>query len=192
MTTTYFDNKNLTPNNDFAVIEIIDNADLVKSGSVFIAESAFSNEKLAHGKILAVGTNAKQMYGLEPGQYCLFDRLSTFYHTAPVCVVRYDNVILMTNESRTEYRPVKGSIFVRELEDNSNLMSSSSKFVYSQGIENIRIGKITDMYLDEKEQEEFPFKIGDTVMLVKKGDAVNLGGKNLFIYKPSDIIVRLD
>jgi len=187
MTTTFFD-EHCTPNHDYVVIRIIDNAQLLKAGNIILAETAFENEKLAFGKIEAVGKNAVKEYLLEPGQYCLFDRLATFYHTAPVCVVKYNNVIVLTNENRSEYTPVGGTLFVEE--DKTAYEEKKGVFVTATGEDQMHVGRITQMNLHE--DEDFPFVIGDKVMLTKGADHVKLGTRTVFVYKPESVIVKLN
>ena len=187
MTTIHFDEK-CVPNYDYVVIRIIDNAQLLKAGNIILSDDAFSNEKLAFGKIEAVGKNAAKEYKLEVGQYCLFDRLATFYHTAPVCIVKYNNVIVLTNETRTEYYPVGGTLFVDETKDEYE--EKKGVFVCTTAEDQIHFGKITQMNL--KDEDDFPFAIGDKVMLTKGADNVKLGNRKLFIYKPESVLVKIN
>ena len=187
MTTIFFDEKCI-PNNDYVVIRIVDNAQLLKAGNILLAESAFENEKLAFGKIEAVGKNAAKEYKLEPGQYCLFDRLATFYHTAPVCVVKYNNVIVLTNETRSEYWPVGGTLFVEEQKDS--VVEKKGVFVANTEENQFHVGVITQMNLHE--DDDFPFAVGDKVMLMKGADHVKLGTRTVFVYKPESILVKLN
>lgn len=187
MTTIFFDEKCI-PNNDYVVIRIIDNAKLLKAGNIILAETAFENEKLAFGRIEAVGKNAAKEYLLEPGQYCLFDRLATFYHTAPVCVVKYNNVIVLTNEDRTHYSPVGGTIFIEE--NIETVKEKKGVFVANTEENQFHTGTITQMNL--RECDDFPFNIGDKVMLTKGADHVKLGTKTVFVYKPESVLVRLN
>lgn len=187
MTTIFFDEKCI-PNNDYVVIRIIDNAELLKAGNIILSETAFQNEKLAFGQIEAVGKNAAKEYLLEPGQYCLFDRLATFYHTAPVCVVKYNNVIVLTNKDRSEYSPVGGTMFVEENKETAE--EKKGVFVVASAEDQLHIGTITQMNL--REEDDFPFAVGDKVMLTKGADHVKLGTRTVFVYKPESVIVKLN
>lgn len=187
MTTIYF-NEKCIPNNDYVVIRIIDNAELLKSGNIILAESSFENEKLAFGVIEAVGKNAAKEYKLQSGQYCLFDRLATFYHTAPICVVKYNNVIVLTNKDRTEYYPVGGTIFVEEKKET--VEEKKGVFIVASSEDQLHIGVITQMNLHE--DDDFPFAVGDKVMLTKGADHVKLGTRTVFVYKPESVIVKLN
>lgn len=188
MTNIYFDEK-CVPNNDYVVIRIIDNANEVKVGGIVLAESSFSNEKLAFGKIEAVGKTAHEKYGLEEDQYCLFDRLATFYHTEPICIVKYENVIVLTNADRSDYFPVKGTLFVDETKDEA-YENKKGVFVVETAEDAMHLGKITAMWLSE--DDAFPFAIGDKVMLVKGADHVQLNGRSIFVYKPESVIVKIE
>lgn len=187
MITTYF-NEECIPNNDYVVIRIVDNAQLLKAGNIILAESSFENEKLAFGKIEAVGKNAAKEYLLKPGQYCLFDRLATFYHTEPICVVKYNNVIVLTNETRSEYTPVGGTLFVEEIK--SAYDNKKGVFVSTADENQLHVGIITQMNLHQ--DSDFPFVVGDKVMLTKGADHVKLGTKMIFVYKPESVIVKLN
>ena len=187
MTTIFFDEKCI-PNNDYVVIRIIDNAELLKAGNIILSETAFQNEKLAFGQIEAVGKNAAKEYLLKPGQYCLFDRLATFYHTAPVCVVEYNNVIVLTNKDRSEYSPVGGTMFVEENKETAE--EKKGVFVVASAEDQLHVGTITQMNL--REEDDFPFAVGDKVMLTKGADHVKLGTRTVFVYKPESVIVRFN
>lgn len=188
MTTIFFDEKCI-PNNDYVVIRIIDNAELLKAGNIILAETAFENEKLAFGKIEAVGKNAAAEYKLEPGQYCLFDRLATFYHTAPICVVKYNNVIVLTDKDRSRYWPVGGTLFVEENIDT--VEKKKGVFITNTEETQFHTGTIVDMNLRDG-VDDFPFSIGDKVMLTKGADHVKLGAKTVFVYKPESVLVKIN
>lgn len=187
MTTIHFDEK-CVPNHDYVVVRIIDNAEQLKFGGLILSDNAFANEKLAFGKIEAVGKNAAKEYGLEAGQYCLFDRLSTFYHTAPVCIVHYNNIIVLTNSDKSEYFPVKGTMFVDETKEN--VKEKNGILLRGGADESMHTGKIVQLNLHE--EQDFPFKLGDTIMLVKGGDFVKINGKTIYIYKPDSVIVKIN
>lgn len=186
MVTIHFDEK-CVPNHDYVVIRVVDNAQLLKAKNIILSENAFSNEKLAFGKIEAVGKNAAREYKLEPGQYCLFDRLATFYHTEPVCVVKYNNVIVLTNENRSDYFPVGSTLFVDETKEAYE--NKKGVFVANTEESEIHSGVISKMNL--LETQDFPFSIGDKVMLTKGADHVTIDGKQFFIYKPESVIVKI-
>lgn len=186
--TTIFFNEKCIPNNDYVVVRIIDNAQLLKAGNIILAETAFENEKLAFGRIEAVGKNAAKEYKLESGQYCLFDRLATFYHTAPICVVKYNNIIVLTNENRSEYWPVGGTMFVEE--SHKAVEEKKGVFVANTEDNQLHVGIITQMNLHE--DDDFPFTIGDKVMLTKGADHVKFGTRTVFVYKPESVIVKLN
>ena len=186
MNTIYFDEK-CVPNNDYVVIRIIDNAQHLKSGKILLAESSYENEKLAFGIIEAVGKNAEKEYKLKVGQYCLFDRLSTFYHTAPICIVKYNNVIVLTNSDRSEYYPVGGTIFVEEIRNKYE--QKKGVFISNVSDEQLHVGIITKMNLNDN--DDFPFSIDDKVMLTKGADNVKIGTKTIFVYKPESVIVKI-
>lgn len=111
MNTIEFDKK-VKCNLEYVAVRIIDNLDDLKVGNIYLPSTASANDRLAFAKIIDVGAKAAEEYGLEIGQYVMFDRLSTFCHTAPVAITRYNNIICLTNEARTEFKPLRGMLFV--------------------------------------------------------------------------------
>ena len=92
MTTIKFDKKCVC-GPEFVCIRIIDNCENLEVDGIVLAKKVQENGRLAFGKIENIGETAAKEYGLAEGDYVMFDRLSTFAHTAPVCLVRYNNII---------------------------------------------------------------------------------------------------
>lgn len=183
MTTIKFDKK-LKCGNDFVAVEVIDVLDELKIGSVYLPESFGSNSRLAHCKVTDVGVRAKDKLGIEVGDYVMIDRLSTFAWTAPSAVLKYDSVIMKTNETKSEFFPLKDSAFVEpdKKEDATNVNG-----VYVVNYEK-RLNLGTVVKTNFEKTDEYPFVPGNRVMLVKGGDSVNVGGTDIYIYKKDMII----
>lgn len=150
----------------------------------YLSEDAFDNNKLGFYVVENVGTTAQEEYGLKEGDYVMADRLASFYHTSPVCVMKYNNVILKTNKDRTEYHPVKGRIFV---EEDKKEVHDEGGFYIQNDPSNLRLGTVTDMNLTNEDELNYPFTIGSHVMLVRGGDYVEIGGRKIFVFSPDQI-----
>jgi hypothetical protein len=70
-----------------------------------------------------IGSKASEETNLVVGDYVLADRLSSFAHTEPVCLMKYNNVICKTNKDRSAYIPLRNQVFVQhdKKEDVSNV-----------------------------------------------------------------------
>lgn len=154
----------------------------------FISEEAAENNKLGFYKVQNVGEEARKNYGLKEDDYVMADRLASFYHTSPVCLMKYTNVIVKTNENRTEYKPLKNMIFV---EEEKKEIKNSNGFYLQNDPNELRLGTIIDMNVDEKDFPNLPFKVGDKVMLVRGGDLVQFGQRMFFVFKPDQIICKV-
>ena len=97
---------------EFVALRILDNCDQLKSGNIWLPDTAGANNRLAFCRIENCGAKASEEYGIKAGDYVMIDRLSTFAHTAPVCLVKYNNVICLTDEKNQEYRPLRNMLFV--------------------------------------------------------------------------------
>ena len=123
----YFD-KDCEPANDIVVLKILDNDTLSSKNSRFvIGDESLRNLRVGFAKIIKIGSEAKVKTGLDVGSWVFFDKLSTFYHTEPIALIRYNGLIMESNEDKTAYRALGGRCIVQEVkkEDESN------KFVLS-------------------------------------------------------------
>ena len=97
---------------EFVAVRIIENSDELKVGNIWMPQMCHENARTAFCKVENVGSKAAEEYGIAEGDYVIIDRLSTFAHTAPVAAVKYNNVICKTNETNTEYFPLKNMALV--------------------------------------------------------------------------------
>ena len=187
MTTIQFDKK-LKCGNDFVAVEVIDVLNEVKVGNLYLPDSFGSNSRLAHCRVTDVGMKAKEKLGIEVGDYVMIDRLSTFAWTAPSAVLKYDSVIMKTNESKSEYFPLKDCAFIEpdQKEDSTNV---NGVFVVNYD-KRLNLGTIVKKNFDKN--DEYPFDIGSRVMLVKGGDMVDLGDNKIYIYKKDMVICTVE
>jgi len=126
--------------NDFIAVEIIDNAEELKYGNIFLPSSTGSNARLAFCQIKDIGQNAAEKTGCKTGDYVMIDRLSTFSHTAPIATLKYDSLICLANENGNEYFPLKDMMFV-EPEDKDDITNVNG--IYVQDFEGkLRLGKV--------------------------------------------------
>lgn len=187
MTTIKFDKK-LKCGNDFVAITVIETFNELKIGNIYLADSIAANQRLAFCKVDDVGVNAKKILGIEVGDYVMIDRLATFAWTAPNAVLKYDSVICKTNDTMTDFYPLKDVAFI-EPDIKSDTTDINGVLVTNYD-KRLNTGTISKMGFDTS--NEYPFKVGDKVMLVKGGDEVSLGKTKIFIYKKDMIVCTIE
>ena len=187
MTTIKFDKK-LKCGADFVAVEVIDVLNEVKVGNLYLPDSFGANSRLAHCKVTDVGTSAKDKLGIEVGDYVMVDRLSTFAWTAPSAVLKYDSVIMKTNEDKSDYFPLKDCAFI-EPDQKEDATDVNGVLVVNYG-KRLNLGTIVKKSFDTT--EEYPFDVGSKVMLVKGGDAVDVDSKRVYIYKKDMIVCTVE
>lgn len=173
---------------EFVALRIIENCNDLKVGSIWLPDMTDINGRLAFCRIEDVGEKSAEEYGIQAGDYVMIDRLSTFAHTAPVCVCKYNNVICFTNETNTEFKPLKNMIFVEP--DNKTEISNIGGIYVSNYEDKLNTGIITDMNCEQ--ELKLPFNIGDRVILTKGADMVSIGSKTLYIYKPDMLVCKIE
>lgn len=109
MDTIEFDKK-VVCGPEFVALRIIQNNDEMKSGNIWLPSLVGQNQRLAFCCIENIGSKAAVEYGLAVGDYVMIDRLSTFAHTAPVCLCRYNNIICRANCDATKMYPLRNML----------------------------------------------------------------------------------
>ena len=194
----HFD-RDCDPANDIVVLRVIDIDTLSsskKSGFV-IGDDSLRNLRLGFYQIVKIGSEAKEMTGLDVGAYVFADKLAAFYHTEPIALMRYNALIMETNAEKTKYRALGGRCIVQEVDSESG----SSGFVIPTSDE-LKIGvikSITPPYT--MTESAVPFKVGDKILLTKeecdtlhgfKGDSRLDPTKPILIYKTDAIIAKVN
>ena len=187
MTTIQFDKK-LECGPEFVAVRIIENGEDLKVGNIWLLQNAEANGRLARAVVEDAGSKAKSEYGIQPGDYVMIDRLSTFAHTAPVAALKYDSVICKTNEAGTEFFPLKNMLFVQP-DQHENEAKVDNIFVLGGYDGKLNTGTILKMNCDE--DLHLPFKVGDKVMLTKGADVVQFNQHKLHIYKHDMIVATI-
>lgn len=187
MTTIEFDKK-VVCGPEFVAVRILENCDELQIGSIWLPQSTESNARLAHCKIEALGQKAAEEYGIAVGDYVMIDRLSTFAHTAPVALLKYNNVICKTNADKSDFWPLRNMMFV-EPEKKDNVTDVGGVFITNYA-EKLNIGKIWKMNCDA--ELNLPFKENDKVLVTKGADIIQLGNIVLHIFKHDMIICRIE
>lgn len=182
--------KQVVCNDDFVQLRVIDNLENMDVGGIVLPHTTYSNERLAFGQLLNVGKTAKEKYGISEGEFCLFDRLSTFAWTQPNACTKYDNIICIANESRTEFHPVKNMVFVKP-DDAPQVESVGGVYVPPTFTDRLHLGTITDINIDTAKVTDDIFHVGDRVMLVKGGDVISTGTKDLYIFKYDQLVCKI-
>ena len=193
----YFD-KECEPASDIVILDIIDNDTLSsKSTGFVVGDDVLRNLRVGFYKIVKLGKKAKEDTGLSEGAYVFADRLASFYHTYPRCAMRYNGLIMESNEDKTSYRALGGRCIVQEVKKENE----SNKFVLSTD-EEMKIGvikSITPPY--EGIDNASNFKVGDKVLLTREESDVLHGFKGdssldpsvpIHIYKTDAIICKLN
>lgn len=160
----------------------------MKIGNIYLPDSYGENARLAHCLVDDVGCNAKAKLGIEVGDYVMIDRLATFAWTAPSAVLKYDSVICKTNKDKTDYFPIKDTMFVEP--DQHDNMTEIDGLVVMNYDKRLNLGTITKMGFDKS--DEYPFSVGDKVMMVKGGDMLDAGDVKIHIFKKDMIICTVN
>lgn len=187
MTITEFDKK-LQCGNDFVAVRIIENCETLKIGNIWLPDRSKANGRLAFCKIEDIGINAKDKTGCKIGDYVMIDRLATFSHTFPVACLKYDSVICIANESNSEFFPLKDMLFVEP--DDKNEISKVGNVYLLNPEDKLNLGKITK--INFASSDDYPFNVGDHVMLTRGADEVQFGETKVYIYKKDMIICKID
>ena len=187
MTTTQFDEK-VECGNDFVAVRIIENCDDLKVGNIYLPQKAEANARLAHCRVESIGKLAADKTGCKIGDYVMIDRLSTYGHTSPVACLKYDSVICLTDEKKTDFWPLKDCLFV-EPDDKDNMTKVGNIYVTGYA-DRLRLGTIKKLNFEKS--NEYPFEVGQHVMITKGSDVVQFGEVTLRIYKKDMIICSVD
>lgn len=171
---------------EFVALRMLDKCDNIEFGGIYLPQTTATNMRLGFYIIEDIGSKASEETGLSVGDYVLADRLSSFAHTEPVCLMKYNNIICKTNKDRNAYSPLRNQVFVKhdKKEDVSNVGG-----VYVQNYTaKLNTGTIVSINVDDT--ANLPFQAGDKVMLVKGGDQIDLGDATFTIYKPDMLICK--
>lgn len=181
MQTIKFDKK-LKCGPDYVAVRILDNAEDIKVGNIYLSKDIAVNSRMALAKVEDSGTEAQKVRGIMPGDYVLIDRLSTYGHTFPVAALRYDNVLAKTDENRTAFRPLLGMLVVEEEKTESKVGQ-----LYVPGYsDKLKTGKVVEANLTP--ECKIDVKPGDKIILSKKSDLIELEKKTLRCYKEEDLV----
>lgn len=170
---------------EYVCVRILDNAEELKIGNIVLSDSSRNNSRLAYCIIENVGWKAAEEYGLAAGDYVLIDRLSTFAHTSPVAILKYNSVIVKTNKEQSEFWPLRNMIFVIP-DPKPSISKVNNIYLPSSYDEKLRMGRIVKLNLDEDLKS--PFKIGDHVFLSTHADTVEVPGVTFLIYKHEHLL----
>lgn len=186
MTNIKFEKK-LTCGPDFVAVTILENGEEQRYGNIVLPDSYQANGRLAFVKVEDVGSNAKEKLGIDAGQYVMIDRLATFAHTAPTAALKYDSVICIANEDKSDFFPLKDTMFVEK--DEKDDVSNVGGIYVQNYADKLNTGKIVKIGFDAT--DEYPFNVGDRVMMVKGGDMLQLSDKVVHIFKKDMIVCTI-
>ena len=195
----HFD-RDCEPANDIVVLRIIDSDTLSSKNSGFvIGDESLRNLRVGFARIEKIGSLAKEKTGLDVGSWVFYDKLATFYHTEPIALLRYNALIMESNEGKTKYRALGGRCIVQEVDKDNN--EDNGGFIIPTSDE-MKIGvikSITPPY--EGEDNASNFKVGDKVLMTKdecdelhgfKGDGELDPTKPILIYKTDAILAKVN
>lgn len=193
----HFD-RDCEPANDIVVLRVIDNDTLSSKNSGFvIGDESLRNLRVGFARIEKIGSLAKEKTGLDVGSWVFYDKLATFYHTEPIALLRYNALIMESNEEKSKYRALGGRCIVQEVIEEKE----SGGFIIPTSDE-MKIGvikSITPPY--EGEDNTSNFKVGDKILLTKeecdilhgfKGDSSLDPSKPILIYKTDAILAKVN
>lgn len=183
MTTTDF-NKRVQCGNDYVAVRIIENCDELKIGSIYLPQTTEQNTRLAFCKVESIGSEAAEKTGCKEGDFVMIDRLATYGHTSPVACLKYDSVICLTNEGKTDFFPLKDMLFI-EPDEKDDVSNVNGIFVMNYA-EKLNLGTITKSAVEKS--DAYPFEVGQKVMMTKGADIVTFGEVKVYIYKKDMII----
>lgn len=187
MNTIQFDKK-LTCGSDFVAVTVIDTTEELKIGNIWLPQDAEANSRLAFCQVTDVGTAAKEKLGIEVGDYVMIDRLATFAWTAPSAALKYDSVICKTNSTKTDFWPLKDSMFVAP--DKKNDVTDVNGIAVLNYEHRLNTGVIVKTAFDKS--VDYPFEPGQRVMLVKGGDHIQIGEASFHIFKKDMIVCVIE
>lgn len=164
-------NKKMKCGADFVAVTVLDTQEDLKIGNVYLPDSVGANGRLAHCRVDDVGTTAAEKLGIKPGDYILIDRLATFAWTAPKAALKYDSVICLSNEKKTECFPLKDCMFIEP--DAHESITDVGGFYVKDYDRRLNTGTVVKTNFEKT--AAFPFEPGQKVMLVKRGDAIEFG-----------------
>lgn len=171
---------------EFVALRIINKCDNLKIGDIYVPQTSGSNERLGFYLVEDVGTKAAEEYGLRVGDFVLADRLSSFGHTEPIAIMRYNNVICKTDQYQSTFSPLRNMLFVQPT--NAEEITNVDGVFVPHYAEKLNTGTIVACNFDK--DLNLPFSVGDEVMLVKGGDHIMLGNNDFFIYKHDMLICK--
>lgn len=181
MQTIKFDKK-LKCGPDYVAVRILDNAEDIKVGSIYLSKDIAVNSRMALARVEDSGSEAQKVRGIMPGDYVFIDRLSTYGHTFPVAALRYDNVLAKSDETRKAFRPLLGMLIVEEVKTESKVGQ-----IYVPGYsDKLKTGKVIEANLTP--ECKIDVKPGDEIILASKSDIVELDGKTHRCYKEEDLV----
>jgi co-chaperonin GroES (HSP10) len=181
-------NKTCKACDEYVVLKTIDVADEMVVNGIILSNNAFGNDRLGHYQVLDIGKKAKEEYGVEVGDYVFADRLASYYHTYPIAVMKYNNLIVKTNKDKTEIHPLKNMVLVK---DERKSETNVGGIIITDYKKNINIGTVIEANISEDKQPQV-FNVGDKVMLTKGADNVKINGEDYFIYKLDMIICKIE
>ena len=187
MTTIEFDKK-LKCGSDFVAVRVISNDEEMSIGGIYLPDTFQANGRLAFCQVEDIGKTAAEKTGVEVGDYVMIDRLATFAWTAPSAALKYDSIICKTNEDRSDYFPLEGSLFVEP--DAKEDVTDVNGIYVANYIKRLNTGIVTKVGFEKS--DEYPFGVGDKVMLVKGGDQIQLGDKVVHIFKKDMIVCTIE
>lgn len=158
----------------------------INVGGIMLAQSSLANQKLGLFQVESIGNIAADETGLKPGDVVYADTLAAFYHSEPVCLMRYDSVIMKTTREMNDFWPLANKIVVEEDRGQTTKVGG----LWMQKEDTVKTGVIVKQNL--KKPEIWPFKVGDRVLLTSKGGTeVDFGSRRLYIYNGEDILCKI-
>jgi co-chaperonin GroES (HSP10) len=175
---------------DKVALKVVDIGSFRTENGIIIPESAEINHRLGLYEVLSVGDEAAEEYGLKEGDYVYADRLSVFYDTSPICVMKFENIICLTDEKGVSLFPLKNMVFVDEIKKDDVYADEDSPLFIASKTQYVPIGIITEINIDKK---KYPYiHVGDKIIMTQGADQCHIKGKHFRIYKPDMIIATVD
>jgi len=175
----------LTPAPEMVVLREISESN-ASSGGFVLAEGTLGNSRTGFFMVEEVGSEAFNHTGLKHGDYVYADRLASHYHTSPVCVMKWDNVLLCSDANKSIIKSMPGwALLIEVKEERTGFFVSENK--------TIRHGIIKFINPAITADKEYPFKVGDDVMITSKCDVFDgFAEETLIAMKLEEIVAKFD
>ena len=181
----HFDAK-LVPAPEMVVLRELEKANVSKGG-FYLSDDALKNARSGFCVVEAVGSVAFDKTKLKRGDYVYADRLASYYHTEPIMVMKWDNILLLTDENKSNLSTMPGWVLMTMAKEESAFVLAT------EDASSVRHGIVKSINYGDTKIENCPFSAGDDVLITRQCDIYDgFGPERLVAMKISEVIARFD